>query len=87
MLETIKLALKIRSSIFDDELNVYINSCIYDMKRLGVIESKIVGSDDHIINIIIAYCKYQIDFEQKGERWHNIYDNMLRSIALDSRYK
>ena len=86
MLDTIKLALRYRTDIFDDEINVYIQSCKNDLILGGVAEEKMVDADDSIQATAIAYCKWQLNFQGQGEKWEKIYKSLRTSIVLDSRY-
>ena len=87
MLENVKLALRYRSSAFDAELNIYINSCKADLILGGVNEEKITDTDDSVISTVIAYCKWQLNFQEQGDRWDKIYKSLKTSLVLDSRYQ
>ncbi len=86
MLETIKLALRYRTTTFDDEIYVYIQSCKNDLILGGVNTDKIVDADESIQATVIAYCKWQLNFQGQSERWEKIYKNLKTSLVLDSRY-
>ena len=86
MLEKIKLACRYRTATFDDEINLYIQSCKNDLILGGVNAEKIVDTDESIITTAIAYCKWQLNFQGQGERWEKIYKNLKTSLALDSRF-
>lgn len=86
MLETIKLACRYRTATFDDEIKIYINSCKNDLILGGVQEDNITDDDDSIKTTVIAYCKWQLNFQGQGEKWEKIYKNLKASLVLDSRY-
>ena len=86
MLEKIKLACRYRTATFDEEIKMYIKSCKNDLILGGVQETKIVDTDESIQTTVIAYCKWQLNFQGQGERWEKIYKNLKTSLALDSRY-
>lgn len=86
MLEQIKLALRIKSDVFDTELNLYINSCKNDLILGGANGEKLLVEDDSFIATVIAYCKWQLNFQSEGERWGKIYQTLKTSLVLDSRY-
>lgn len=59
MLETVKLALRVSTSLTDNELKAYINSASLDMINTGVSSTKAFDYDDGMIKIaVIHYCKY-----------------------------
>ena len=87
MLEIIKLALRYRTDTFDDEINVYIKSCKNDLILGGVNALKIVDVDESIQATVIAYCKWQLNFQGQSEKWEKIYLNLKTSLVLDSRYR
>ena len=86
MLEKIKLALRYRTSVFDNEINLYIKSCKNDLILGGVNEEKFDDTDESIQNTVISFCKWQLNFQGQGERWEKIYKNLKTSLVLDSRY-
>lgn len=87
MLNDIKLALRLTTNIFDEEIETYAEYVVDMLRRLGVDESKISFHDANVKTLVIAYCKYQLDFQGNGERWRGIYEQMLRSFITDTRYK
>lgn len=87
MLDIIKLAMRYRTDVFDNEINMYINSCITNLVHAGVNPLKIVESDDAIINTITSFVKWQMNFENRGAEWEKIYKDLRLSITLDSNYK
>lgn len=87
MLERIKLALRYNNSIFDKEIIGYIEACKKNLILAGVNEDKIVETDESIITTIVAYCKWQLNFQSRGVEWEKIYNNLKLSLTLDSRYK
>lgn len=87
MLEKIKLALRYSNSIFDEELQTYIEAFRKDLIRVGVSENKIDNIDPTIVHCCICYCKWQLNFQNKGEEWGNLYRELRQDIALDGDYK
>ena len=86
MLDTVKLACRYRTATFDTEIEMYIKSCKNDLILGGVNEKKITDEDESIQTTVIAYCKWQLNFQGQGERWEKIYKNLKTSLVLDSRY-
>lgn len=86
MLDTIKLALRYRTDAFDTELNIYINSCKNDLTLGGVNRDKLLDDDESYISVVIAYCKWQTNFQGEGERWGKIYMSLKTSLVLNCNY-
>ena len=86
MLENVKLALRYLNNIFDTEINLYIQSCKNDLILGGASSEKLVDTDESVQATVIAYCKWQLNFQGQGERWGKIYQTLKASIVLDSRY-
>ncbi len=84
MLEIIKLALRYRTTVFDDEIETYIQACLNDLKAIDI---EVDTQDDTITTACISYCKWQLNFQDKGETWEKIYRNQKTALVLDSRYR
>lgn len=87
MLEIVKLALKRNTNLFDDEISLYIDACKIDLTRTGVNANKFVETDSGIMNAVICFCKWHMNFDGRGEQWEKIYKDLRLSLTLDSRYK
>jgi hypothetical protein len=85
MLEKIKLALRLKTDVFIDEINMYIVACKNELTRCGV--TKYTEDNETIINTTIAYCKWMLNFQNQGDRWKGIYTSLKTSLALDSTFK
>lgn len=86
MLDQIKLALRYKNNLFDSEIQMYIAACKNNLKLAGIDESKINEGDDSIMNAVICYCKWQLNFQGKGAEWKEIYKDLRTALALDSNY-
>jgi hypothetical protein len=87
MLEKIKLALRLKTDVFNDEINMYIVACKNELIRCGVDKDKYTEENETIINTTIAYCKWMLNFQNQGDRWKGIYTSLKTSLALDSTFK
>lgn len=87
MLEKIKLALRLKADVFNDEINMYIVACKNELIRAGVNKDKYSEEHETIINTTIAYCKWMMNFQNQGDRWKDIYFSLKTSLALDSSFK
>lgn len=54
-------------------------------------DSNLTITDDNLNETItsacISYCKWQLNFQDKGETWEKIYKNQKTAIVLDSRFR
>lgn len=87
MLEEIKLALRYKNSLFDEEIKLYIEACKKNLLLAGINEEKLDDADGNITNTVIAYVKWFLNFQGQGEKWEKIYKDLKLSLVLDSRYK
>ncbi len=87
MLDDVKLALRYKSNIFDNELYSLIETCQNDLVRVGIAKEKVDDPDATILHAIICYCKWQLNYQQRGLEWGNIYKDLRKDIALDGDYR
>lgn len=90
MLEIVKLALRITTTAFDDEITRLISECIEEMKGLGVIvdvdEETGIPTSDQIQGAIVAYCKWQFGSNDEADRWREIFDRKLAQLKTMTGY-
>lgn len=86
MLEKIKLALRYKNNLFDNEITMYINACRNNLVLAGISKDKIIDTDDTILNVIVCYCKWQLNFQGNGEKWEKVYKDLKTALALDANY-
>jgi len=85
MLTIVKLALRIASSTFDTEIQLYIDDCLAELAGLGVTNlSATVGSvttyDTQVQTTVIAYCKWKFGNNEDKEQWEAIYHQKLAQL-------
>ena len=85
MLEKVKLALRVKNSKLDDEINDLIEACKIDLSISGV---RRVEEADPIINrAIILYCKANFGLDNKdSEKYQKSYDLLKQSLSLCGDY-
>lgn len=86
MLDDVKLAIRYKTNLFDDEINLYISSCKKNLILAGINADKIIDTDESIINTVIAYIKWQLNYQGRGKDWEKIYKDLKLSLTLDSNY-
>lgn len=86
MLEQIKLALRITTDTFDDEIQVLIDSAIAEMAGLGVTTATSTTTDAQIISAVTAYVKWQFGENEDADRWRDIYHIKLGQLKTMTDY-
>lgn len=84
MLEKVKSALRITSSVFDDELNNLITSARLDLGIAGV---EIPSPEDAIVETaIITYCKMHFGTSGDKEKLKLSYDEQKAQLSMATGY-
>lgn len=88
MLEIVKKALRIVTDAFDDEIQLLIDSCMEEMRGLGVVITTDDGlpSSVQVQSAIIAYCKWLFGNNEDAERWRDIYHTKLGQLKTMTGY-
>lgn len=85
MLESIKLALRIKSSAFDEEIIELIESSKTDLKISGI--TNIKEEDPLIRQAIKTYCKANFGLDNKdSEKYQASYDSLKQHLSLCGEY-
>lgn len=84
MLDKVKLALRISTSAFDDELNDLIKAAYLDLGVAGV--ANVAESDNLIIRAVITYCKVNFGSPDEYERLKVSYDEQKAQLSMNSNY-
>lgn len=88
MLEKIKLSMRIFHTMLDLSIIQDIESCMLDLKRVGVsADAATTDSEDAlIVKAAELYCKWQNDFNGKGEQFQKAYENLRDALSLCDDY-
>ena len=88
MLEKIKLSMRIFHAAIDGDIESNIAACMRDLQRVGVhISIAVTNSNDPLINKAAElYCKWQFDFNSKGELYQKAYEKLRDSLSLCEDY-
>lgn len=88
MLSKIKLSMRIFHSKIDDDVQSKINACMFDMQRVGIIASmaNATSEDALIYQAAESYCKWQFDYNGKGEKHQKAYENLRDALSLCDKY-
>lgn len=85
MLESIKLALRIKSSAFDTEIVDLIESAKVDLKISGIV--KVDEIDPLIQQAIKTYCKANFGLDNKdSDKYQASYDSLKQHLSLCGDY-
>lgn len=88
MLDRIKLSMRIFHNALDPDIGSNIDSCMLDLKRVGVsAEYADPGTTDALIQKAAElYCKWQYDFAEKGEQYQKAYEKLRDALSLCDTY-
>ena len=89
MLETIKAALGITSTVFDTEITGNIAVALADMEYTTDI-SNLENTDSLIVKAVTTYCAYQHNLlhgsMDLAERFKTSYDEQKKTLLMSSQY-
>jgi uncharacterized phage protein (predicted DNA packaging) len=86
MLESVKMALRVTISDFDEEIQDLIDAAKSDLSIAGV---DIINEDDPLIRrAIITYCKANFGYDNpEAERFQQSYDMLKQHLSLSYDYR
>ena len=83
MLEKVKMALRITTSAYDDELTDLIESAKLDLGVAGVISDDV---DELLERAIITYCKCNFGLPEDADRLKRSYDEQKAQLSNATGY-
>ena len=84
MLDEVKLALRVSTEAFDDEIEALINAAYIDMGLAGV---ETIDEDDPIIvRAVTTYCKANFGDPENYERFKKSYDEQKAQLGMATGY-
>ena len=84
MLDKVKLALRITTDVFDDELNDLIRAAELD---LGVAGVAVPGDQDELTALaVVTYCKLHFGEPDNYDRLKQSYDEQKGQLAIATGY-
>lgn len=88
LLEDVKLALRITSSAFDNEVEDLIKAARQDLILSGVSQNKAQDENDPLIKrAITVYCKAHFGYDNpEAERFQRAYDMLKAHLTLSQEY-
>lgn len=88
MLNKIKLSMRIMHNAIDSDIELNIDACMLDLRRVGIGAryADKATADPLISKAAELYCKWQYDFDGKGERYQNAYEKLRDALSLCDTY-
>jgi len=83
MLEKVKMALRITTDTFDDELTDLIAAAQLDLHIAGVVPAEI---DELVTRAIITYCKCNFGIPEDADRLKRSYDEQKAQLSNATNY-
>ena len=84
MLDKVKLALRLKTNAFDEELSDLINAAKADLSLSGVYD---IQEDDPLIGrAIIVYCQAHFGANADSDRYQQSYTMLKEHLALSLKY-
>ena len=84
MLESIKLALRIKGNAIDEDIKESIAAAKLDLKISGI--TKIDDTDPLIIQAIKTYCKAEFWDVKDSEKYKSSYESLKQHLSLCGDY-
>lgn len=89
MLDKVRSALRIKSNVYDDEIQDVIDACKRDLQTVGVMVQEgdgITDNDPLIKRAIILYAKAHFGYQDDAQRYLETYQNLKCVLALSGIY-
>lgn len=89
LLTKIKLALRIATTDFDAELTVLLNSCISQLRGLGItVVEPAQGQtyDPQIIDACVSYVKWKFGENDRANEWKEVFYTSVAQLKTMTNY-
>lgn len=87
MLEKIKMALRIKTSAFDNELEQLMDSALIDLGFGGAVEEVLTADADPVVTqAVITYCKMNFGLPEDYDRLKRSYDEQKAQLGTATGY-
>lgn len=88
MLEKIKMSLRIFHTVLDTDITSNIAACMLELERVGVsaFAANLDSQDALIVKAAELYCKWQYDFNGKGDQYQKAFEHLRDSLSLCDTY-
>lgn len=86
MLDRVKLALRVTTSAFDDEINGLIKSALIDLGIVGIDASVLAAADELVTTAVITYVKLHFGEPSDPDRLKRSYDEQKAQMITATGY-
>ena len=88
MFDKIKLSLRVFHNVLDGDIQSNIVACMLDLQRVGIHKSIAADSSEDALIVKAAelYCKWQYDFNAKGDQYMKAYEKLRDALSLCDAY-
>ena len=84
MLELVKMALRITTDAFDNELNMLIEAAFLDLTTAGVNLFTAATSDDLVKMAVCTYCKLNFGVPDDADRLSKAYEMQKAQLSMNT---
>lgn len=86
LLDEVKTSLRITHTALDGEIQAQIDSCKDDLKRVGILASKVIDTDVRVIEACKLYTKGRLDYQGKGPQYFKAYEDFRDATSMNEEY-
>lgn len=86
MLDRVKLALRITTNAFDDEITGLINAALGDLGLVGINRAVLDSADELVITAVITYVKLHFGDPSDPDRLKRSYDEQKAQLITATGY-
>lgn len=86
MLDDVKLALRLTTDAYDNELTGLISAALLDLGVAGVVLPDVPAGDPLVQTAVITYCKIHFGSPADFDRLKKIYDEQKAQLATHTGY-
>jgi hypothetical protein len=85
--EEMRSRLRITHTDLDTEIGADISSCLDELTRVGVSATPTEDTVNLINKAAELYCKWQFDFQGRGEQYQKHYVELKDALSLTEKYR
>lgn len=86
MLNRVKMALRITTNAFDDEITGLINSALGDLGLVGISQASLNSADELVTTAVITYVKLHFGEPSDPDRLKKSYDEQKAQLITATGY-
>jgi hypothetical protein len=86
MLTRVKMALRITTNAFDDEITGLINSALGDLGLVGISQASLNSADELVTTAVITYVKLHFGEPSDPDRLKKSYDEQKAQLITATGY-